>query len=107
MSGTIWITPTLTMGDVPELVDCYRAETAGEALLLIRDRLVAVLPPDSWELAEDVLRALVPIHATVLERLHLARTGHFKALQCNCPSCLAGVTRRTREPDGRLIAYSE
>ena len=105
--GTISITPTLMMGDVPEHLDAYRAETAGQAVLLVIDGLIAVLPDDSWELAEEVLRVFQPYHDLVLERLEMARTGRYRRIQCKCPSCLAWVTRARREPNGALIFYDE
>lgn len=106
--ATVSITPTLFLGEVPEhLPDAYRAETAAEALLLIRDGLAAVLPAGDWESAEQVLRVLNPYHDGVLERIHMAKTGRYQRIQCRCPSCLAWVTRRRREPNGALIFYDE
>jgi hypothetical protein len=106
--SSIPITPTLFIGDMPaKLHDCYRAETTGEAIQLIRDGLNAVLPDGRWDLAEDVLRSLTDDHAQVLRVLHYAQTGQLLGLQCDCPSCLAGVTRRRRNPDGSLIWYQE
>jgi hypothetical protein len=102
------VTPSLFVGDVPATQnDCYRAETTGEAIQLIRARLTAVLPHGRWDLAEDVLRSLTDDHALVLRTLHFARNGQYGDLQCDCPSCLAGVTRRRRNPDGSLISYRD
>jgi hypothetical protein len=100
------VTPTLFVGDMPAaLNDCYRAKTTGEAIELIRAGLNAVLPHGRWDLAEDVLRSLTDDHAHVLQTLHFAMFGQYAAHQCDCPSCLAGVTRRRRNPDGSLIWY--
>jgi hypothetical protein len=106
--SSISITPTLFLGDMPAaLNDCYRAETTGEAVQLIQAGLNAVLPDGRWDLAEDVLRSLTHEHAGVLRILHLAQTGQYLDLQCDCPSCLAGVTRPRRNPDGSLIWYRD
>jgi hypothetical protein len=105
---TVWVTPTLILGEVPtHLDDVYRTENAAEALLLIRDGLTAVLPAGDWETAEQVLRVLNPYHDSVLERIQMAKTGRYQRIQCKCPSCLAWVTRRRREPNGALIFYDE
>jgi hypothetical protein len=108
MTGTITVTPTLRVGDVPrQRPDTYRATTTGEALQLIDAGLVAVLPAGAWDLLEDVLRVLVDDHAHVLRLLHAARTGEWRGFRCDCPSCLAGLTRPRRAPDGSLIGYDE
>jgi hypothetical protein len=105
---TVPVTPTLMLGEVPpQLPDTYRAENATEALMLIRDGLTAVLPADDWETAEQVLRVLNPYHDEVLETIQMAKTGRYRRIQCKCPSCLAWVTRRRRQPNGALIFYDE
>ena len=106
MTGTTSITPTLHVGDVPDgLSNAYRAETTGEALQLIEAGLAAVLAAGAWDIVEDVLHVLVIDHAYVLQLLHWAQTGEWARLQCDCPSCLAGLTRPRRRPDGALIWY--
>jgi hypothetical protein len=108
VTGTITVTPTLCVGDVPrQRPDAYRATTTGEALQLIDAGLVAVLPADAWDLLEDVLRVLADDHAHVLRLLHQARTGEWRGFRCGCPSCVAGLTRPRRAPDGSLIWYDE
>jgi hypothetical protein len=105
--STTIVTPTLLVGDVPATLEtAHRATTTGEALQLIDAGLVAVLPDDAWDLVEDVLRVVTRDHALVLQILHEARTGETTWVQCDCPSCLAGVTRRRRAPDGSLIWYA-
>jgi len=108
MSSTTIVTPTLVVGEVPaELQDAYRATTTGEAIQLVNAGLVAVLPDGAWDLAEDVLRAVIADHAVVLQVLDRARRGRLTHVQCNCPSCLAGLTRSRRRPNGALIWYDE
>jgi hypothetical protein len=102
------ITPSMLMGDLPaRLPNAYRATTTGEALQLINAGLIAVLPAGAWDIAEDVLRVVDSDHAHILQLLHLARTGESRRVQCDCPSCLAGLTRPRRRPDGSLIWYDE
>jgi hypothetical protein len=43
----------------------------------------------------------------VLRLLHAARTGDWRRFRCECPSCVAGLTRPRRAPDGSLIWYDE
>jgi hypothetical protein len=108
MTGTTTVTPSLLVGAVPaELQDAYPATTAGEAIQLIDAGLVAVAPDGAWDLVEDVLRAVIPDHTLALRLLLDAQHGGSARIQCDCPSCLAGLTRSRRRPDGSLIWYDE
>lgn len=104
------VTPSLFVGDIPEGLaeDAYEVRTAGEAIQLINAGLIAVLPDGAWDLAQEILRAITDNHALIEQHLLLARDGKWRPYaQCNCPSCIAGVTRRRREPKGALIWYDE
>lgn len=108
--GTTSVTPLLFLGDIYEGIaeGAYKVATAGEAIQLIEAGLTAVLPEDAWDLAEEILRATIDDHAWIEVTMYWARHRKWRPyLQCNCPSCLAGVTRRRRQPNGALIWYDE
>lgn len=88
------ITPSLFIGEKPDLQDAYEVTSVSDAVQLIRDGLAAVLPEGAWDLAEKVLRAVTDHHDAVGRALRFARERVLDVDPCHCPSCVAGVTRR-------------
>jgi hypothetical protein len=88
------ITPTLFIGERPDIQDAYQVSSVSEAVQLIRDGLAAVIPEGDWQLAEEVLRAVTDDHDAISRALRFARENVLGVEPCMCPSCVAWVTRR-------------
>jgi hypothetical protein len=88
------ITPTLIIGGASGLQDAYEVTSVSDAVQLIRDGLVAVVPEGAWEFAEEILRAVTDNHDAITRALRFARDDVLAVERCECPSCVAGATRR-------------
>ena len=72
------VTPTLMLGapgSGDHLSNVEYLETASDAASAIRSGLTAMLPPGSWDVAEETLRLLGADEIVIEDRLHVARTG--------------------------------
>ena len=74
MARTHYVTPTLFLGEPPELSRTARVSTLPEAVAVIEAGGVAVLPEGAWDLAEQVLGTFTsPDHLRA--QMHFAKTG--------------------------------
>lgn len=72
---TQYVTPSLFLGEVPKrLSRTAKVRTASEALTVIREGGIAVLPLDSSDEAGQVLAALGVPQQKVATRIRFART---------------------------------
>jgi hypothetical protein len=71
---THWVTPRLLMGAAPPGITCLPCTDIDTAVAAMQAGRVALLPSESWAMAEEVLTALGLSADTIADRLHFART---------------------------------
>lgn len=71
---SLYVTPTLFVGDIPE-IGGTRADSVEQAVALVKRDERAVLPADAWGMVADVLRAVGCSEEMVEDRIHFAQTG--------------------------------
>lgn len=68
MPSTVWVTPSLYVGEPPNLSRTAKVTSADEALTVIAQGGIAVLPPGSSQEAEKVLAHFGVDETTRMER---------------------------------------
>lgn len=76
MTDTRVITPSLFLGeDTMDLPGAQKVASVADAVASIRSGRIAVLPPERWDLARQVMAELGMSEPMQADREHFAKTG--------------------------------